>query len=55
MTSNLQRRGNLVRDFLAGTDERGGLVQGLLTAAHSALQRVNGALGISGTFVDTFA
>ncbi len=54
-TSNLQRRGNLVRDFLAGTDEKGGFVQGLLGAAHSALQSVNQALGISGTFVDTFA
>ncbi len=55
LTSNLQRRGNLVRDFLAGNDEKGGLVQGLLTAAHNALQSVNQALGISGTFVDTFA
>ncbi len=55
LTSNLQRRGNLVRDFLAGNDEKGGLVQGLLTAAHSALQSVNQALGISGTFVDTYA
>ena len=32
-----------------------GFVQGLLTAAHYALQSVNQALGISGTFVDTFA
>ncbi len=55
LTSNLQRRGNLVRDFLAGRDEQGGLVQGLLGAAHSALQSVNQALGISGTFVDTYA
>jgi len=55
LTSNLQRRGNLVREFLAGKDEQGGFVQGLLTAAHSALQSVNRALGISGTFVDTFA
>ena len=55
LTSNLQRRGNLVRDFLAGKDEQGGFVQGLLTAAHSALLGVNRALGISGTFVDTYA
>ena len=55
LTSNLQRRGNLVRDFLAGKNEQGGFVQGLLTAAHSALLGVNRALGISGTFVDTYA
>jgi len=55
LTSNLQRRGNLVRDFLAGRDEQGGFVQGLLVAAHNALQGVNQALGISGTFVDTYA
>ncbi len=55
LTSNLQRRGNLVRDFLAGNDEQGGFVQGLLAAAHSALQGVNQALGLSGTFVDTYA
>jgi len=54
-TSNLQRRGNLVRDFLAGEDEQGGLVQGLLAASQSALQSVNRSLGLSGTFVDTYA
>ena len=54
-TSNLQRRGNLVRDFLAGKDEELGLVQGLLIASQQALGAVNGALGLSGTFVDTYA
>lgn len=54
-SSNLQRRGNLVRDFLAGTDDNGGLVQGLLTASRAALDAVNKSLGLSGTFVDTYA
>ena len=53
-TSNLQRRGNLVRDFLAGEDDEGGFVQGLLVASQQALNAVNSALGISGTFVDTY-
>jgi hypothetical protein len=55
LTSNLQRRGGLVRDFLAGTDDQGGLVQGLLSATEKALGIVNHTLGLSGTFVDTFA
>ena len=55
LTTNLQRRGNLVRDFLAGTDDQGGLVQGLLVATQQALGSVNRALGLSGTFVDTYA
>ena len=55
LTSNLQRRGHLVRDFLAGKDEQGGFVHGLLAAAQSALSDVNQALGLSGTFVDTYA
>lgn len=55
LSSNLQRRGTLVRDFLAGTDDQGGLVQGLLSAAEKALGIVNHTLGLSGTFVDTFA
>ena len=55
LTSNLQRRGNLVRNFLAGSDEQGGLVQGLLAASQQALGAVNSMLGLSGTFVDTYA
>jgi hypothetical protein len=55
LTSNLQRRGNLVRDFLAGTDDQVGFVQGLLAASQQALTSVNQTLGLSGTFVDTFA
>jgi hypothetical protein len=54
-TGNLQRRGNLVRDFLAGKDDEGGFVQNLLTASRQALDSVNQALGLSGTFVDTYA
>ena len=55
LTSNLQRRGKQVRDFLAGSDSQGGFVQGLLVAARQALQSVNGTLGLSGTFLDTYA
>lgn len=55
LTSNLQRRGKQVRDFLAGSDNQGGFVQGLLVAARQALESVNGTLGLSGTFVDTYA
>lgn len=55
LTTNLQRRGKLVRDFLAGTDEQGGFVQGLLSAAEQALGTVNRSLGLSGTYVDTYA
>lgn len=54
-TSNLQRRGNLVRDFLAGKDDEGGLVKGLLYATQQALTSVNQSLGLSGTFIDTYA
>ena len=54
LTSNLQRRGNLVRDFLAGENDEGGFVHGLLAASQQALNNVNGALGLSGTFVDTY-
>lgn len=54
LTSNLQRRGKQVRDFLAGSDNQGGFVQGLLVAARQALESVNGTLGLSGTFVDTY-
>jgi hypothetical protein len=55
LSANLQRRGNLVRDFLAGTNDQGGFVQGLLLAARAALGNVNQTLGLSGTFVDTYA
>lgn len=55
LTSNLQRRGDLLRDFLAGTDDQVGFVQGLLAASQQALTTVNQTLGLSGTFVDTFA
>ncbi len=54
-TTNLQRRGNLVRDFLAGKNDEGGLVKGLLAASQQALNTVNQSLGLSGTFVDVYA
>ena len=54
-TSNLQRRGTLVRDFLAGKGDEEGLVKSLLAATQQALGTVNQALGLSGTFVDTYA
>ena len=54
-TTNLQRRGNLVRDFLAGNDDEGGLVKGLFVATQQALNAVNQSLGLSGTFIDTYA
>ena len=54
-TSSLQRRGNLVRDFFAGKNDEGGFVQNLLSASRQALDSVNQALGLSGTFVDTYA
>ena len=55
LTANLQRRGDLVRNFFAGSSDQGGLVQGLLAASRQALNTVNQALGLSGTFVDTYA
>ncbi len=55
LTNSLQRRGNLVRDFLAGENDEGGFVQNLLGASRQALDSVNQALGLSGTFVDTYA
>ncbi len=54
-TSNLQRRGNLVRDFLAGKNDEVGFVKSLLVASQQALNAVNQSLGLSGTFVDTYA
>lgn len=54
-TGNLQRRGNLVRDFLAGKNDEDGLVKGLLAASQQALDTVNQSLGLSGTFIDTYA
>jgi len=55
LSANLQRRGNLVRDFLAGNENQDGLVQSLLSASRAALNNVNQTLGLSGTFIDTYA
>lgn len=54
LTKNLQLRGDSVQDILASRDGTSGLVYGLLVATTQALGNVNQALGISGTFVDTF-
>ena len=54
LTKNLQLRGDRVQDVLASRDGSGGIVQDLLIATQQALGNVNQALGLSGTFVDTF-
>jgi hypothetical protein len=54
-TASLQRRGNQVRDLLAGSSGEDGLVIDLLQATDSALGLVNRQLGLSGRFIDTFA
>jgi len=53
LTRSLQFRGDSVQDVLGKDGE--GLIQKLLIGARQALSNVNQALGISGTFVDTFA
>jgi len=55
LTQNLQLRGDVVKDVLTNGDGSEGLVADLLRATHAALVNVNQALGLSGTFVDTFA
>ena len=55
LTRNLQQRGDAVRDVLATRDGEAGLIYGLLNATRQALTNVNQTLGISGTFIDTFA
>ncbi len=54
-TKALQFRGRDVQDVLANRDGESGLVFDLLNATTLALTSVNKSLGISGTFVDTFA
>ena len=54
LTRNLQIRGDSVQEILASRDGTSGLVYGLLVATTQALGNVNQALGLSGTFVDTF-
>lgn len=55
LTRNLQLRGDSVKDVLINAEGTGGLVFDLLRATRQALVGVNQALGLSGTFVDTFA
>lgn len=53
LTRSLQLRGDAVHDVLGKNGE--GLIQSLLIGARQALTNVNQALGISGTFIDSFA
>ena len=53
LTRSLQLRGDSVQEVLGKNGE--GLIQSLLIGARQALTNVNQALGISGTFIDTFA
>ena len=55
LTQDLQLRGDAVKDVLTNADGTAGLVPDLLRATRQALEGVNQALGLSGTFVDTFA
>lgn len=55
LTRNLQRRGEDVKNFLAGRDGNSGMLRDLLGATRLALSNVNEVLGVSGSFVDTFA
>ena len=55
LTRNLQQRGRDVQETLLSRNGESGLVKDMLEAARSALSQINERLGISGTFVDTFA
>lgn len=55
LTRNLQLRGDQVKQFLAGRNGNTGMIRDLLGATRLALSNVNQALGISGTFIDTYA
>lgn len=55
LTQSLQRRGDAVQGVLGGARNKDGLIQGLLRGTRQALTQVNQALGIAGTFVDTYA
>lgn len=54
-TDNLQRRGDAVQGVIGSKDSERGLIRSLLLGTRQALANVNQALGISGTFVDTYA
>jgi len=54
-TRNLQLRGDEVKSFLGSRDGKTGLLPGLLRSTRQALNVVNSALGISGSFIDTRA
>ncbi|MDX1515462.1 MAG: flagellin hook IN motif-containing protein [Woeseiaceae bacterium] len=55
LTRNLQLRGDTVKSLLTNAAGDAGLIVDLMRATRQALTGVNQALGISGTFVDTFA
>ena len=55
LTKGLQLRGDQVQKVFVGSGDDSGLVYDLLRATRASLSGVNEALGITGTFVDTFA
>lgn len=55
LTSSVQQQGDAVREFLARDDSTVGLIPDLVSATRKALDSVNQALGLAGTFVDTRA
>ncbi|MGI9272718.1 MAG: flagellin hook IN motif-containing protein, partial [Woeseiaceae bacterium] len=55
LTTNLQQRGDAVSSLLADRDGQFGFVNGLLFATRQALSIANSTLGISSTFIDTYA
>jgi Flagellin hook IN motif len=52
---DLQLRSNNVKRLLAGGRGEAGLIDSLGNATIKALNNINSALGLSGTFIDTFA
>lgn len=54
-TGSLQRRGDSVLGLLESSRERAGLIENMLTGAKLALRSVGNQLGLSGSFVDTYA
>jgi hypothetical protein len=54
-TQNLQRRGEVVRQLLAGTEPGDGLIGHLFAATQTALLDINKQLGLSASAIDIFA
>ncbi len=53
-TRSLQLAGDSVKDLFTTSDGEAGLIPDMLRATQQALSAVNQALGIKGTFIDTF-